>query len=360
MESRCLQDPTWWNTLNKRRYILARQYLGRERMSGLGTWSHLAILAVLSAGGLAATPGYAQHPARIEVHPIETVTLKNKQFLTGDLNGKPVTIAGELRIPKPGTDKLAAVMLIHGSGGINSSADQWAQELNSIGIAAFILDSFAGRGIANTINDQSQLDSLAMMVDAFRALALLAKHPRIDPNRIAVMGFSKGAIAAVYSSNQRFRKLYDTSDVEFAAHIGLYTPCNVTYHGDEKVTGKPIRLFHGIADDYVSIEPCRSYVTRLKKAGADATLTEYPDAHHSYDVFSIKEPIKFPQGQTTRNCLIQEGNDGQLLNAKTGQPFSFNDPCVEHGPQVAYNAAAHQATVAAVKEFLTTALKPRS
>ena len=82
------------------------------------------------------------------------------------------------------------------------------QELNSIGVASFILDSFAGRAIVNTSTDQSQLDSLAMMVDALRALALLAEHSRIDPNRIAVMGLSKGAVAAVYSSNQRFLKLH--------------------------------------------------------------------------------------------------------------------------------------------------------
>jgi hypothetical protein len=40
------------------------------------------------------------------------------------------------------------------------------------------------------VNDQSQLDSLAMLVDAYRALGILAQHPRIDANRIGIMGFS--------------------------------------------------------------------------------------------------------------------------------------------------------------------------
>jgi len=194
------------------------------------------------------------------------------------------------------------------------------------------------------------------MVDAYRALALLARHPRIDPARIAVMGFSKGAVAAVYSSNERFRKMYAPANVTFAAHIGLYTPCNVSYREDDRVTGKPIRLFHGIADDYVPIAPCRSYVERLKKAGADVSLAEYPGAYHAYDNFTITAPVKFPQGQTTRNCLIQEADNGQVVNAKTSQPFTLKDPCVELGPQVAYNAAAYQATVLAVKEFLSRSL----
>jgi len=72
----------------------------------------------------------------------------------------------------------------------------------------FILDSFAGRNIVSTVTDQSQLDHLAMMVDAYRALGVLATHPRIDPARVAVMGFSKGAVAAVYSANQRFAKQF--------------------------------------------------------------------------------------------------------------------------------------------------------
>lgn len=301
-------------------------------------------------------PAMAQTFTRMEVHPVETVTLKTQQFLTGDLAGKPTVIAGQLRIPKPGTDRFPAVILVHGSGGINAAYDRWADELNSIGMAVFVLDSFAGRGIVSTVNDQSQLDSLAMMVDAYRALALLARHPRIDPARIAVMGFSKGAVAAVYSSNERFRKMYAPANLTFAAHIGLYTPCNVTYREDDRVTGKPIRLFHGIADDYVPIAPCRTYVDRLKKAGADVSLTEYPDAYHAYDNFLIAAPVKYPQGQTTRNCLIQEADNGQVVNAKTNQPFSLKDPCIELGPQVAYNAAAHQATVSAVKEFLSRSL----
>jgi len=298
----------------------------------------------------------AQSVARIEIQPIQTVTLNTPQILTGDMKGAPATLAGELRIPKSGSDRLPAVILIHGSGGVGGNVDIWAKEINSLGIAAFILDSFSGRGIVNTLSDQSQLDSLAMTIDAYRALALLAQHPRIDPERIAVMGFSKGAVPAVYSSNERFRKLYDPVKVGFAAHIGLYTPCNVQYRDDDKVTGAPIRLFHGIADDYVSIAPCRAYVERLKAAGVNVVLSEYPDAFHAYDG-TTSPPIQLPQAQTTRNCTLREGDNGQVLNAKTNAVFTLNDPCVERGPHVGFNQAAYQATVKAVREFLTATFK---
>jgi len=299
----------------------------------------------------------AQTFARMEVRSIDSVTLTGEQFLTGDTKGKPVMLAGELRIPRPGNDRLPAVILVHGSGGVNASHERWAQELNSIGVATLILDTFSGRGIVSTVNDQSQLHSLAMMVDAYRALGALAGHARIDPDRIAVMGFSKGAVAAVYSSNERFRKLYAPGNLQFAAHIGLYTPCNIRYKNDERTTGKPIRLYHGITDDWVAIEPCRAYVTRLQSAGAPATLTEYPGAYHAYDAFMVKEPIKYPQAQTTRRCFLEEGQNGAILNSKTGKPYDLNDGCVEKGTQVAYNAAAHEATVKAVKEFLVATFR---
>src|SRR5260221_200486 len=313
---------------------------------------HLS-LSLASAGlGLISQSCLAQTFARMEVRAVESVTLTSAQFLNGDRNGKPAMLAGELRIPRPGTDRLPAVILVHGSGGVNASHERWAQELNSIGVAAFILDAFSGRGIVSTVADQSQLHSLAMMVDAYRALGALANHARIDPERIAVMGFSKGAVAAVYSSNERFRKLHAPGNLQFASHIGLYTPCNVRYKSDERTTGKPIRLYHGITDDWVAIEPCRAYVARLQSAGAPATLTEYPGAYHAYDAFMLKEPIKFPQAQTTRRSFLAEGRNGPILNSKTGKAYELNDGCVEKGTQVAYNAVAHEATVKAVKEFL--------
>jgi dienelactone hydrolase len=313
----------------------------------------LYAFAILLLPGL---PALAQGFVRMEMIPVPTVTLSTQQILSGEMNGKPAIVAGQLRIPKAGTDKLPAIILVHGSGGLSASPDEWARELNGLGVAVFILDSFAGRGIVSTVTDQTQLDHLAMMVDAYRALGVLAAHPRIDPARIAVIGFSKGAVAAVYSSNERFRKQFAPEGTGFAAHIGLYTPCNTAYRGDDKIA-KPIRLYHGITDDWVSIEPCRALTARLKQAGADITLTEYPDSYHAYDNAAIAAPTKFPQAQTSRNCTLAEGDGGTIVNAKTSQVFSYEDPCMERGAQVAYNAAAHKATVAAVKEFLVATFR---
>jgi dienelactone hydrolase len=325
---------------------------GEDSMQAPAYATRLVSLALAVAG--CASGASAQGVGRLEIHSIASVTVSNQQFLTGNRYGKPVTVGGELRLPRGTAQNYPAVILIHGSGGISAGTERWAQELNAIGVAAFILDAFTGRGIINTNTDQSQLDSIAMTHDAFAALNKLAAHPRIDASRIAVMGFSKGAVPAIYSSGLRFRAAYAPGNAEFAAHIGLYTPCNVTYKQDDKVGSQPLRLFHGIADDYVSIEPCRTYVRRLKDSGADVTLAEYPNAYHAYDNFTLAPSVSLPDAQTTRNCLIAEGDNGVLLNSKTGHAYSLDDACVEKGPHVGYNEAAHKATVEAVKQFLAT------
>ena len=153
--------------------------------------------------------------------------------------------------------------------------------------------------------------------------------------------------------------MYGPPDASFAAHIGLYTPCNIAYRDDDKVTQKPIRLFHGTADDWVAIGPCRAYVERLRKAGASATLTEFPGAVHAYDSYNLLQPVQFPQAQTTRNCTLREGDGGEIVDVKSGKAFDYTHPCVEKGTHVVYDAPAHEATLRAVKELLTTRVAAR-
>jgi dienelactone hydrolase len=292
--------------------------------------------------------------ARQEIYALQSVTLSDSDFLSGKRDGVPVTLAGALRLPKLGTEKLPAVILLHGSGGVGGSGgmiDEWSRELNEIGVATFAVDSFAGRGIVETVTDQTRLGRLNMIIDAYRALDLLSRHRQIDATRIAVMGFSRGAQSSVYSSLIRFQKMHGPAGQQFAAHIGLYTPCGTTYRGDDAVA-KPIRLLHGTADDYVPIGPCRAFVERLSESGKDIRLIEYPDAHHVFDAPAFREPRKLAAAPTTRRCLMVEGDDGTVLNQETKQPFSYGDACVEKGPTVAYQEAASTQARAYVRGFL--------
>jgi dienelactone hydrolase len=305
--------------------------------------------------------GASAQIARLELLAIPSNTPTDQEFLTGRRDAKAVMVLGELRIPKPGVDKLAAVVLLHGSGGLNSLHDNWARELNALGVATLMVDSFNPRGILGTQADQDQLTRMAQVLDAYRALELLAKHPRIDAARIAVMGFSRGGGAAHWAALKRFYAMHGpTSGLSFAGHIAFYPTCNRVFANADETTGKPIRIHHGTADDYIPIGGCRSYVERLKKAGADIALIEYADAHHVFDSPALATPVKLGQAQTTRNCPpIEEWPDGRLVNSKTKAPFTYaTDPCVERGTTVAFNPTAHATSLTAVKAFVRELLQP--
>jgi dienelactone hydrolase len=170
------------------------------------------------------------------------------------------------------------------------------------------------------------------------------------------MGFSKGAVAAVYSAADRFNNAYGSKSARFAAHIGLYTPCNVAYEGETAVGKAPIRFFHGITDDYVPIAPCRDYVGRLKAAGADVSMTEYPDSPHGFDSPLAPPLLAVPTAQSTRNCQLREGPNGQVVNA-AGQPYSIKtDSCVATGAHVGHNPETAAQVRVAVREFLQAKL----
>jgi dienelactone hydrolase len=344
-------------------------------MKRFSIWLIAAILGItLAYGGLEAKapskPSLPSQPtaqaapqvlpvqvARMEIHSFQSMTLTDQELLTGKKEGKPVTISGELRLPRTGNDRLPAVVLQHGSGGVSGNVLDWEQYLNGFGVATFVLDSFTPRGIVNTLYDQSQLGMLTMIVDAYRALEVLARHPRIDPTRIALMGFSRGG-RALYASLKRFQRMHGPVGQEFAAYIAFYPPCYATFRDDEDVADKPIRIFIGSADDYVPVGPCRAYVERLKAKGKDVQLTEYAGAGHVFDGRAFKTPLKLERAQTPRRCECAEAENGVIVNVKTKQPFTWADPCVEYGPTVAYNEKAFTKARKAVKEFVTITLKP--
>jgi dienelactone hydrolase len=289
--------------------------------------------------------------ARLEIFSIDTLTLTDQQFLLGGKDGTPARIGAELRFP-PGIAHIPAVVLLHGSGGVGANVDAWAQTLNAMGIAALILDAFTGRGITQTITDQSQLSNFSMIVDAYKGLELLSRHPRIDPTRIAVMGFSKGGFAALYSSMKRFQRLWGPPGIEFAAYIPFYTRCDAPLLEDEIVSDRPIRFFHGAADDYVPVEPTRRYVDRLKRAGKDVQLIVYEGARHAFDNPLYPPVLSLPDAVVTTNCRKEEKRPGNIINLDTGTAFSWKDACVTRGATVGFDPHACEQAVKTVSDFL--------
>src|SRR3954471_16267699 len=268
--------------------------------------------------------------SRVEIYAIPSLTISDQQFLTGDANGKQVTVAGEFRIAQ-GSGKFPVVVLMHGSSGVGATMEPWTHQFNAMGISTFVIDGFSGRGLTAVGPNQALLGRLNLIVDIYRALEILAKHPRVDPDRIVLMGFSRGGQAALYASLDRFNKLWNKSGAAFAGYIPFYPDCSTSYATETEVAARPIRIFHGAPDDYNPVASCKAYVGRLAAARRDVVLTEYPDSQHVFDagLLGISSNVVANNAQTVRNCRIVEGEGGVLLNTATQAPFSYKDACVE-------------------------------
>jgi len=293
--------------------------------------------------------------AREAFYSIPSETVSAPDFLMGK-KGTPVSLGGQLRLAKSGSPKQPLVILLHSaSGPITDGApyEEWPRILNEIGIATFAVDSYAGRGLVNYPGDPNKISFLTRIIDAYRALDVAAKDPRIDSSRIAVMGFSQGAAAALYSSMARFQKMYGSPDLHFIGHISAYAICTTRFRDDENVTA-PILMLHGTADDLTPMSPCREYAERLSKAGKSARIIEYSDAYDQFDAPMYRSAVKFEQAPNPlRRCRLEEGENGATLNVETKQPISPSDSCYEKGFTGGYyQEAAANKSHEDVKAFL--------
>jgi dienelactone hydrolase len=315
------------------------------------SWA-LAAFSLLCAASIASAQSSPKDmAARTELHAIQTLTLSDPQFLAGDASGTPTTIAGQLRLAQ-GSGRLPAVVLMHGSGGMGANIEMWTREFNSMGVSTFALDGFTARGLTEVSTDQARLGRLNFILDIYRALDVLAKHPRVDTQRIVLMGFSRGGQAALYASLKRFHQMWNKSGIEFAAYIPFYPDCATIFVSDTDVADRPIRIFGGTLDDYNPVALCKTYAERLRAAGRDIVVTEYPNASHSFDnPLGPLTAAPSPRSQSVRNCAIREEPSGTLVNAASGAPFTYNDACVTLGPHLGYDPDATKQVQQAVRGF---------
>jgi dienelactone hydrolase len=319
-------------------------------------------IALAALFSLSATVAFAQGadnrsvPARTEIHAFPSLTITDTQFLSGDANGKAVTLTGTLSIAQ-GTGKLPVAILMHGSGGIGPNIPPWVQALNANGISTFTIDGFTGRGLTGVGDNQILLGRLNFTLDMYKAMEVLAKHPRVDASRIALIGFSRGGQGVLFASLDRFQKQWNKSGAAIAAYLPFYPDCGTSYRDDTGTTGGPIRIHHGEPDDYNPLRSCLTYVDRLKSAGRDVTITAYPDAEHGFDSPLAPPKVVSKDNQSVRDCAIKEADGGVLINASTNQPFTYQDACVKLNPHVGGNAAATTAARAAVLDTLRDVFK---
>ena len=318
-----------------------------------------SVLNSLCAAAVAATvlmtPRLAVSQDQIEIVNFQSLTfpgsLFTPPFMAAPEDGTPATIFGVLRLPD-GTGRVPAVVVTHGCSGITGAETYWAGGLPQFGIATFIVNSFAGRGISRVCSAPHTISTASMLTDVYRARDLLAAHPRIDPARIALMGFSFGGRTALWASQLRFQQRYGQGHQRFTAHLVFYpTSCHIRLADEDRVGDAPIRIFHGAADDATKIGPCRDYVARLRHAGRDVALFEYTDARHWFDNADLANRQTATGITNFSDCLFLERDD-RIIDAATGGLADVKSPCVVSEGIFGYSSEARQQATADVHNFL--------
>lgn len=132
----------------------------------------------------------------------------------------PQALQGLLRLPDdPGPSP--AVVLLHGCGGGWRGLDErWGKRLAEWGYVTLTVDRFGTRGITSACTGGLPPSTLH---DAYRALNFLTGKSSVDPSRVAVVGFSQGAMLALLSVERG--QIERSATEKFRAAIGFYPPC---------------------------------------------------------------------------------------------------------------------------------------
>lgn len=232
---------------------------------------------------------------------------------------RPVKTPFDLLLPD-GEGPFPVIVTVHGSGGVTRTMDYnyYGAHMVKMGVGYAIPNSFINRGVKDTVADQSQVSHIEMMLDAFRVLEFLSKHPKVDKRRIGIVGFSKGGTVAMQSSYKAMADWLSPNGPRFALHVAFYPGCvNQSY--DVRSTGAPMLVMVGEDDTWVNPKTCLRLANKIRDMNKDQSLVQfvaYPFAMHSFD--SAFPAYDIPKGENYFNCVMDEQEDGSIVELATG------------------------------------------
>lgn len=190
------------------------------------------------------------------------------------------SIRGLLAKPD-GQAPFPAIVLLHTSGGLRDHVVyDWPRYFTKLGYVSLSVDTFGSRGyFENCVRRKNPLcntrDHATRINDAFGALEYLAEQPFVDTGKIALMGFSLGALAVneLVGSRKTSR-----SGRNFKAAIAMYGGCTGFQNADKDMI--PLAVILGEYER--SAARCEFH-----EGNAPAEVYILPKAFHAFDQFGV-------------------------------------------------------------------------
>jgi len=187
--------------------------------------------------------------------------------------------------------KLPGILVVHEWTGLGDYVKDRSRQLARMGYLAFAADIY-GKGIrpaqgkeASEQASKYKGDRPLMRARIGAALDELKKQNKVDPGKIAAIGYCFGGTVAL----ELARSGADIAGVA-SFHGGLAAP--VLAHA-ETLKAKVV-VYHGAEDPFVPEEEVKAFEGEMRAAKADWSLTKYANAVHAFSNPEMKGSNAMP------------------------------------------------------------------
>jgi dienelactone hydrolase len=177
---------------------------------------------------------------------------------------------------------------------------EWAREAVAQGYVALLVDSFGPRGVKSVCMGPQGGVSLPRGVrDALQAVAHLRTFDFVDGARIAVAGYSWGAMVATIASSNRWGSGLAAGERPAAAaafYPGCFTITPLSGRPWEVMNAdvdRPLLVLMGDQDTETPPSDCLPKLEAAKAAGAPVEWHLYRDVTHCWDCKNLDGFTKF-------------------------------------------------------------------
>lgn len=220
----------------------------------------------------------------------------------------PNVISGQLRVPKSAVNqKVPAIVVVHGSAGIDSRGQFYIRRFNAAGFATLEIDMWAPRGWLGGVTGRPR-GVPETVPDAYGALSYLSTLPNIDADKIAIIGFSWGGVVTMLSATEPYANLWGNGR-RFAAHVAHYPVCwgynIIPGYEFAELTGAPVLIQAGELDNYDQPESCPNLVASLSQESQQFVQVKvYRNATHAWDRLEPERTVFDPFACLGAGCEV--------------------------------------------------------